>query len=300
MKIETSRLEYNELSCDDIETIKNIAHDIAFNDTINLLLDYDKDTLEKFLDKKNLVAYQDIIKHKAAELELSGINKEQIYKHIPSDTIPQDLWHINFSMLKPDFNVSAHALVTQARIKQKQEPREGYWFSIKDKESRKIIGCTMLSTKILLKNGIPCIGHSGQFIHPDFQKKGLISETKAVMVDFMYKYLIDSKGKSIPDNTMFFTTCDILNKGSQKLQKKSGAMCVNPTQPIDNKLYFIASRKDMIHSDLLSKRDISWYATFDNGCSFHSSTNPNFNNENDKKIDIDKFYKTFRMKNGNE
>ena len=118
-------------------------------------------------------------------------HKQNISSLIPQNIIPEQYWHINFSLLKPDFKKSALNFIKEALKRQSASPRYGFWLGIKDKKSNTLIGATTISTKIINDNNIAQIGHSGQFIHPDYQRKGYISETKAVMVDFMYKYLID-------------------------------------------------------------------------------------------------------------
>lgn len=282
MKITTNRFEYCELTEQDIASISNIIRDMAWNDTINVLLNNDKELIDKF-STKGLSAYQEAIKMKEKIIKL----KQQIAKQsdlqqekqkepslsilIPQDLIPQEYWHINFSMLKPDFLTSAHAFVNKAIERRKEQPRTGYWFAIKDKKTGELIGGTMLSTKVLLKNGIPVIGHSGQFISPTYQQQGIISETKAVMVDFMYKYLIDDQKADVPDNAKFYTTCDVLNRASIRLQAKSGASCINPDCQDTHKLLYMATREEITHSDLFSKH-ILWQAELDNSTVFKSMT----------------------------
>lgn len=274
MKIVTSQYEYNELTLLDVSKIEKISRDMAWNDTINLLLDKDKNVVTNFPEKKELFKFQDMVKSFANRLKEQGIERKNYYAYIPQNMIPQECWHFNFSMLKPDFRQSALQFVNQALQKRKEADREGFWLSIKDKKSGKMIGATMISSKVLFVNGMPLIGHSGQFIHPEFQKKGVVTDTKAVMVDFMYKYLIDKQKKSLPGNAVFYTTCHVLNTGSRMLQKKSGAICQNPEDFSDGQLHFYASRDSIMNSRLMLNHNISWGAEFDNGTRFSSSTNP--------------------------
>lgn len=273
MKISTSRFEYCELKLSDLSVIENISRDMAWNDTINILLDNRKEDIDKF-STPGLSMYSDIIREQSQILEKQGIEKKDFYLKIPKSLIPEEYWHINFAMLKPDFRKSSLEFINRAIKRKEEKQRNGYWFSIKDKQSGKIIGATMLSTKVLYKNSLPIIGHSGQFIHPSMQRKGIISETKAVMVDFMYKYLLDNQQKEIPQNTKFYTTCDVLNRGSKSLQKKSGAVCINPDKPEGHKLLFLASREEITSSSLLLQHNISWSAELEDGSHFYSSTNP--------------------------
>ena len=106
----------------------------------------------------------------------------------------------------------------------KYEPRNGFWLGIKNKKDGKLIGATKISAKVLQKDGEEIIGHSGQFIAPEYQRLGYISETKAVMVDFLYKYSARQSPPLFSDKAKFYTTCHALNKGSQALQRKSGAI----------------------------------------------------------------------------
>ncbi len=115
------------------------------------------------------------------------------------------------------------------------------------------------------------VGHSGQFIHPKHQKKGIISETKAVMVDFMYKHLKNEN--PFPENAVFYTTCDQLNTGSQRLQEKSGARFQGIQK---NKLIFYATQEEIMSSRLLNQRSISWTARLDNGLVISSMTGKNY------------------------
>ncbi len=274
MKIITDRFEYEELSLLDLSKIEKVARDMAWNDTINVLLDNDKKSIDDF-SKKGLSEYQSAIKKEAEKLMEADVEKKDFYMHISQNLIPQELWHINFSMLKPDFRKSALAFINKGIEKKKEQPRTGYWFVIKDKNTGKVIGATMLSTRVLEKNGKLIVGHSGQFIHPESQRKGIISDTKAVMVDFMYKYLIDDQKANVPQDALFYTTCDVLNRGSRRLQEKSGARCINPDNPENGKFLFIATREEITSSPLFS-RNIPWTAVTENGVNFHSSTKPSY------------------------
>lgn len=282
MKITTDRFEYCELTEQDISPISNIIRDMAWNDTINILLENNKELIDKF-STKGLSTYQEIIQMKAKIAKLKqqmakrGSLQQEKQKKIPlsvlisQDLIPQEYWHINFSILKPDFFTSACTFVNKAIEKRKEQSRTGYWFSIKNKKTGELIGGTMFSTKVIPINGILVIGHSGQFIHPTYQQQGIISETKAVMVDFMYKYLIDNQKADVPNNAKFYTTCDVLNRGSRKLQEKSGATCINPDCLDARKLLYMATREEITHSALFSKH-ILWQAELDNGTVFKSMT----------------------------
>lgn len=46
MKIDTDRLKFEELTYYDVSKIENIARNMAWNDTINLLLDNDIEVLK--------------------------------------------------------------------------------------------------------------------------------------------------------------------------------------------------------------------------------------------------------------
>lgn len=69
MKITTNRFEYCELTEQDIASISNIIRDMAWNDTINVLLNNDKELIDKF-STKGLSAYQEAIKMKEKIIKL--------------------------------------------------------------------------------------------------------------------------------------------------------------------------------------------------------------------------------------
>lgn len=288
MKIDTDRLKFEELTYYDVSKIENIARNMAWNDTINLLLENNIEVLKKYPNVKELINYRSKIIEQTELLKKLNISNSELYAHISQSLIPEKYWHINFSMLNPDFRKSAFEFINAARQKEKEHPRTGYWFSIKNKETGEIMGATMISTKVLNKDGIECIGHSGQFIDPKFQRKGYISETKAVMVDFMYRYLIDEKKSSISSDTVFLTTCDVLNKAAQMLQLKSGAHCINKDNPIDGKYIYHASREDIMNSDLLKRHRVGWKAIFSDGSIFTPNNNNSGFNMNSKNLNFER------------
>lgn len=270
MIIETERLRFAELTLKDASTIAHIAKDMAWNDTIQLLLR--KDLTEENFVKNGatlLSTYRKPIISLAEEnvgkryLDFQAGDIVDLYKKISMDVIPEKYWHINFSQLKPDFKESAKRFIQGAIKRRESEPRFGFWLAIIDKRKNKLIGATTISTKMLDKDGVAQIGHSGQFIHPEFQKKGYISETKAVMVDFMYKYLVDMNITPIAENSVFYTTCHELNQGSKALQNKSGAVPVGYIAD-DNKVKFYATRENLECSRLMSRK-VLWKAALDNG-----------------------------------
>lgn len=265
MIIETRRLQFTELNLTDVNTLADIAKDMAWNDTVNILLRTDL-TSQNFKEcgKEDLLQYKNKIKLLAENILKEAPHKQNISSLIPQNIIPEQYWHINFSLLKPDFKKSALNFIKEALKRQSASPRYGFWLGIKDKKSNTLIGATTISTKIINDNNIAQIGHSGQFIHPDYQRKGYISETKAVMVDFMYKYLIDMNITPVPPQHLFYTTCDKLNVGSQALQKKSGASASGYAANNLNKIKFYTDRNDITSSPLMQK-EISWKAELDNG-----------------------------------
>lgn len=240
MEILTDRLKISELSLSDIQDIAKIAKDMAQNDTLNLLTreDVDHDTFIHY-NKGNLYSYK-------KKLSDSGYLSElfELYKKIPFDFIPEENWHINFSQLPPPFLESAQRFIEGAIKRRQAEPRQGFWMAIRDLETSKIIGGFSISTRILKDdNGKQKIGHAGMFLHPDYQRKGIVSEANAVMIDFMYKYLLDELGNTIPDNTYFYTMCHPLNSGSQKIQEKAGGILNTERVQTKGKFEFYATRK---------------------------------------------------------
>lgn len=272
MEIETERLKLVELGLLYVSKVENIARDMAWNDTINLLLRNDLDD-SAFIrhDKKDLLKYREIIVTKAEKIiqkpfiEFNDSDTKDLYQKISQDSIPQEYWHINFPQLSFPFREKSLEYIIGAIKRKKEENRLGFWLGIKDKESNQLIGVLALSLKATPdKEGKNKIGHFGRFIHPKHQRKGYVSEVGAVALDFMYKYLIDENVVSIPENTVFYTTCDQLNVASQKLQEKSGAVqqniCLLPT----DRMMFYAIREQHEQSKLML-RPIKWKAKLDNG-----------------------------------
>lgn len=270
MIIETKRLRFVDLTLSDISKIAEIARDMAWFDTIQLLFRKDL-TEENFLSVNEgaLLDYKNDIISKAetiCEKNVEEFQREDMLKVFYSftkDTIPEEYWHINFSQLKPDFKKSAAAFVQGAMKRKDENPRTGFWLGIVEKQTNALIGATTISARAIAKEDVYRIGHSGQFIHPDFQRKGYISETKAVMVDFLYKYLLDMRCVLVPEKNVFYTTCHELNQGSAALQSKSGARPVGYIED-SNKIEFYADREDLLNSRLMNK-PILWKALLDDG-----------------------------------
>lgn len=280
MKIETDRLEFVELKPEDYKEIASIAREMAWNDTINMLLDDgQQEGLKNF--NPELAKYRETIVKQANDVSLNLYNKKyddlsdeekrniQLCKKISKEIIPEKNWHINFSQIGPDFEKSAQDFVNGAIGRAKYEPRNGFWLGIKNKKDGKLIGATTISAKALQKDGEEIIGHSGQFIAPEYQRLGYISETKAVMVDFLYKYSARQSPPLFSDKAKFYTTCHALNKGSQALQRKSGAISDGKVYE-GGKLHFFANKEDILNSGLMhpKKNDINWSVTLDNGMQF--------------------------------
>ena len=197
-------------------------------------------------------------------------------KTVSSPGIPEECWHINFSLLGPPFSKNAISFIKKAAEKklyeeQKGRKRNGFWLGIKDKETDQLIGATMISGVCLTKEVTKkAIGHSGQFIHPDFQRKGFISETKAVMVDLLYKLSDSQLIEPLPEDSYFYTTCDELNVASQKLQEKSGAVHSGVVDE-HGKMHFFATREQIENSNLIQsqmERNLEYSVTMDNGFRF--------------------------------
>lgn len=89
------------------------------------------------------------------------------------------------------------------------------------------------------------------------------------MVDFLYKYSDRQSPPLISNKAKFYTTCHALNKGSQALQRKSGAISDGKVHE-GGKLHFFASKDEILNSDLMrpKKNDIHWTVTLDNGEQF--------------------------------
>lgn len=272
MEIYTDRLKFSELSLLDVSGIAQIAKDMAWNDTLNLLLRSDIDeTTFTYFDKANLYPYKQKLKE-SGYLE----DTTELYKKVPYTFIPEDCWHINFPQLKRPFIEKAQEYVNTAIKKRKEAERQGYWLAIRERNNDKLIGVIAISTKVLKDGeGNNKIGHSGMFLHPDYQKKGIVSEANAVMIDFMYKYLLDEQGKQLSDNTFYYTTCHPLNIGSQKIQEKAGGILQTKKAVNKEKFEFYATREQQENSPLF-KNPIKWRACLDNGIIIASLTGKNF------------------------
>ena len=100
MKIEINRLEFVELKQEDYKEIAAIACNMAWNDTINILLDDDQQEGLKHFNPE-LAQYRKIIINYTNKISLSQYNKEykdlsgnekcelQLYKKIPQKIIPE-------------------------------------------------------------------------------------------------------------------------------------------------------------------------------------------------------------------
>ena len=292
MKIETERLVYMELEQSDFSRLSVIAEKMAWNDTVNLLLrphfdskvHEDENKFLSLLKKRHPKLFKErqaFIKRAEqivgkSHKDMTSKDRRIVYeKTVCSPGISQDSWHINFSLLEPPFSKNAIKFIQQAQGKklygeQKDHKRNGFWLGIKDKESGELIGVTMISGKCLTKEDSKiAIGHSGQFIHPDFQRKGFISETKAVMVDMLYKLSDSQLIEPLPENAYFYTTCDELNIASQQLQEKSGAVHSGIIE--SGKMHFFATREQIENSRLMQsqkERKLAYMVTIDNGIRF--------------------------------
>lgn len=156
----------NELKGSDSRNLAKIICEMAWNDTINLLLktDNEKKQYEYFLKEKapdllqswyGIMNYRQEIIQKAEQIlnkpfnEMNSIDKSQLYKKIDKKTIPLDKWHINFSNLSPDleniYDNPEDAFLPQAkkyifdattrREVEKGKLREGFWLAIRDKKN---------------------------------------------------------------------------------------------------------------------------------------------------------------------
>lgn len=278
MEIETERLKFTELSLLDASRLAEIAEEMAWNDTINVLLKNGNPKSWEGTGEEELFGYREKVvayaeKQRGKKLEaFDSDDYKRLYKVIPKSLIPTKNWHINYSLMKPDFKLKSLDFVKGAAERRQKSERRGYWLGIRDKASGRLIGATAISAvEIKGKDGVMRVGHSGQFIHPDFQRKGYISETKAVMADFMYKYLNDMQVAPISENAMFYTTCDRLNEGSQRLQAASGANCITETLKPGEKLEFYASR-EQIQNSKIARKNVMWRARLDDGKTIFSQT----------------------------
>lgn len=272
MEIYTDRLKFSELTLLDISKVAQIAKDMAWNDTLNLLLRKDIDeTAFNYFGKTKLYPYKQKLKDAGYTEKLI-----ELYKKVPYTFILEDCWHINFPQLSTPFIKKAQEYVNTAIEKRKEPERQGYWLAIRERNNNTLIGVIALSTKVLKdEDGNNKIGHSGMFLHPDYQKRGIVSEANAVMIDFMYKYLFDEQGKQLSDNTFYYTTCHPLNIGSQKIQEKAGGILSTKKIATKGKFEFYATREQQENSPLF-KNPIKWRACLDNGTIIASLTGKNF------------------------
>lgn len=295
MIIYSDRLEFSELQFNDIHNLSVIAQRMAWNDTINVLLrSFSDEKFDKVLEqeKPDLYFYKTYFKiavQKQFGKDIKDFNDDEkkiLFEKIPMSLIPEQSWHINFSLLKPNFKESSINFVQQAINKKNAPERNGYWLAIRDKNTHELMGATIISSRELNKDNKKIIGHSGQFIDPKFQKKGYISEAKAVMVDFLYKYS-DMTQKGINPDAFFYTTCHKYNVGSQALQNKSGAH-TNGEIDANGKLHYFASRDEIYASRLMQNYTKGWFLIDDqNKCYFSSFAQPlTFTNQ--QELDIHK------------
>ena len=253
-KVYEGELMLNELRGADTRNLAQIACDMAWNDTIKLLLKDDKEkyNYEQFLQISapdllprwhNIMQYRPIIIHEGEKIlnkpfaEMTPKDKNCLYNKIDKNMIPIEHWHINFSQLKPDltnkhdepveaFLEAAKKYIdgaTQRRGGNDKGIREGFWLAIRDKESYKLLGVMALSTKIIKGN---LIGHSARFISPDYQRQKIAGTAGFVALDFMYKYLIDVEQPNLyqeNNKPLFATTCHPFNSASRGLQGHNGA-----------------------------------------------------------------------------
>ena len=247
-------LVLNELQGCDTRNLAKIACDMAWNDTLLLLLKSDEQQkeYEQFIKEKTpdltdrwnqIMEYRPIIVAEAEKVlnkpfsEMSTADKSQLYSKIDKKTVPLDCWHINFSQLNPDlggkydapedaFYSAAQNYIlgaAQRRKGNKEGVREGFWLAIRDKETNGLMGVMAISTKIIKGN---LIGHSARFISPDFQRKKIAGTAGFVALDFMYKYLADKEQPNLykgEDKPLFATTCHPFNSASRGLQMHNGA-----------------------------------------------------------------------------
>ena len=100
MIIETRRLQFTELNLTDVNTLADIAKDMAWNDTVNILLRTDL-TSQNFKEcgKEDLLQYKNKIKLLAENILKEAPHKQNISSLIPQNIIPEQYWPIVFSEL---------------------------------------------------------------------------------------------------------------------------------------------------------------------------------------------------------
>lgn len=297
-------LVLNELQGCDTRNLAKIACDMAWNDTLMLLLkteeqqkEYEQFIKEKtpdLVDRWNqIMEYRPIIIQEAEKVlnkpfsEMSPSDKGQLYDKIDKKMVPLNSWHINFSQLSPDleksyetpedaFYLAAQEYISgaaQRRKGNKDGVREGFWLAIRDKETNGLMGVMAISTKIIKGN---LIGHSARFISPDFQRQKIAGTAGFVALDFMYKYLADKeqpnlyKGENKP---LFATTCHPFNSASRGLQLHNGA---NFSQYNAQKHKFEYTTERQTHEQKInSAQTIAWTAKY-KGMDISSSTGTDY------------------------
>ena len=285
-------LVMDELQGADTRSLAKIACDMAWNDTITLLLKSDEGKLEyeQFIKTRApdlLPRWNEIMQHRPAVIKCaeSILNKPfaemtskdigNLYNKIDKKTIPLEHWHINFSQLTPDlknrydtpegaFIASAQQYIEGAATRRKGNEdgvREGFWLAIRDKESNNLIGVMAISTRIIQNN---LIGHSARFISPDYQRRRIAATAGSVALDFMYKYLADVEKPDLYKNNepVFATTCHPFNSASRGLQGHNGAR-FSGYDPKAHKFRYATSRA--AHEEMLNSpgnSEIAWTATY--------------------------------------
>ena len=311
-------LVLNELRGSDSRDLAKIICDMAWNDTIKLLLknDDEKAQYECFLQEKapdllgrwhEIMNYRQEIIQEAEQVlnkpftEITPQEKSQLFEKIDNKSIPLDKWHINFSNLAPDtekvYNTPEDAFLPaaqqyisgayQRRQIEEGNLREGFWLAIRDKQSANLLGVVSISTKIIKDN---LIGHIGRFISPRFQRQKIAGTAGSVVLDFMYKYLMDKEKPEIYNginDPLFLSTCHPFNFASRSMQKHHGASF---SQYNKNKIRFEYLTKRTEHEQTINETTpIEWKAKY-KGMEITSKTGTEYplsiQNKDDKAIFI--------------
>ncbi|MCL2538089.1 MAG: GNAT family N-acetyltransferase [Alphaproteobacteria bacterium] len=195
-----------------------------------------------------------------------------LLKYWPSSSeLSEESWICNFDMFKYPFEESVQKFMTGAERRKCENPRKSFWFAVKEKKSGKLIGITLISAKVITRDGVnsDLIGHSGQLISPDYQRQGYASEAKSAMIDFLYT-LKDKTIINFPDDALFLSSYNEGNYKSKNLQKKSGnqSKCLLLA---NRKVEIYTAKKDLYDSALMKMKPNIWKATFDDGTVVFSS-----------------------------
>lgn len=128
------------------------------------------------------------------------------------------------------------------------------------KKTYNLLGAISISTKVIKGN---LIGHIGRFISPNFQRQKIAGSAGSVVLDFMYKYLIDKEKPEIYNginNPFFLSTCHPFNSASRGMQAHHGASFAQYNK--DKKRFEYITKRSEHEQVLNEEHPIEWKAIY--------------------------------------